>query len=163
MGDRDVVDFGMGALPFSLRTVTMAGSAEGAVSEMAKAEGPGAVKPGWTTTEFWQTVFVHVVAGVVALGTVIHTDFNLNGLQAIVPTIALVASALAQSVYSHSRATVKSSAQKAEAEMTLVGATGATGVSKPARGEPAPIVIRLTGMEPVQTVGGNGERPVAGG
>jgi hypothetical protein len=127
---------------------------------MAKAEGPGAVKPGWTTTEFWQTVFVHVVAGVVALGTVFHTDFNLNGLQAIVPTIALVASALAQSVYSHSRATVKSSAQKAEAEMTLVGPTG---VSQTGRGEPAPIVIRLTGMEPVQPVGGKGDRSVAGG
>jgi hypothetical protein len=97
---------------------------EGAVSEMANAQGPGDVKPGWTTTEFWQTVFVHVIAAVVALGTVVHTNFNLNGLQAIVPTIALVASALAQSVYSHSRATVKSSAQKAEAEVKLAGTAG---------------------------------------
>ena len=126
---------------------------------MAKAQGPGVVKPGWTTTEFWQTVFVHVIAAVVALGTVVHTNFNLNGLQAIVPTIALVASALAQSVYSHSRATVKSSAQTAEAEVKLADTAGG---SQTVRGEPAPIVIRLTGMEPMHPVGGNGERSAAG-
>jgi hypothetical protein len=87
-------------------------------------------------------VFVHVIAAVFALGTMVHTNFNLNGLQAIVPTIALVASALAQSVYSHSRATA--------------------GGGQPSKGEAAPIVIRLTGMEPVHNVGGNGERSVAG-
>jgi hypothetical protein len=129
---------------------------------MAKTEGPGQVKPGWTTTEFWQTVFVHGVAAVVALGTVIHTDFNLNGLQAIVPTIALVASAVAQSVYSHSRATVKTSAQKAEVEVKLADTAADTAGTQTGRGEPAPIVIRLTGMEPVHPVGGNGERAVAG-
>jgi DMSO reductase anchor subunit len=111
---------------------------------MAEARDPGQIKPGWTTTEFWQTVFVHAIAAVVALGTVIHTNFNLNGLQAIVPAIALVASAIAQSVYSHSRATVKASAQAAGAQVKSVGEESRGQVA----GEPVPIVVRLTGLEP---------------
>lgn len=89
---------------------------------MTKYRPPGDVKPGWTTTEFWQTVFVHLVAAVVALGTVFHTNFDLNGLQAIVPAIALIASAVAQSIYSYSRATVKSSAQSARAQVMTASA-----------------------------------------
>lgn len=126
---------------------------------MAKVRNPGDVKPGWTTSEFWQTVFVHAIAAVVALGTVFHTNFNLNGLQAIVPAIALVASAVAQSVYSHSRATVKSSAQAAGAEVKLAGATAS---AQPAAAEPAPIVVRLTGALPAQATGGHEHQPVAG-
>lgn len=114
------------------------------VSALAKVRAPGEVKPGWTTTEFWQTVFVHAIAAVVALGTVFHTNFNLNGLQAIVPAVALVASAIAQSVYSHSRATVKSSAQVAGAK---VRETGAAGHGLQAGADAAPIVVRLTGMQ----------------
>lgn len=107
---------------------------------------PGAVKPGWTTTEFWQTLIVHAIAAVVALGTVFHTHFNLNGLQAVVPSVALVASALAQSVYNHSRATVKSSAQAA-------GASAASHQARPGGPGPAPIVVQLTGIQPAQPDG----------
>lgn len=111
---------------------------------MAAVRDPGQIKPGWTTTEFWQTVFVHAIAAVVALGTVIHTNFNLNGLQAIVPAIALVASAIAQSVYSHSRATVKASAQVAGA---AVKSAGEVSGGKETRAELAPIIVQLTGPE----------------
>jgi hypothetical protein len=102
------------------------------------------VKPGWTTTEFWQTLFVHAIVAVVALGTVFHAHWNLNGLQAIVPAVALMASALAQGFYSHSRATVKSSAQAA-------GSSTATPPSHPTQPSPdgsgtAPIVVQLTGI-----------------
>jgi DMSO reductase anchor subunit len=109
---------------------------------------PGAVKPGWTTTEFWQTVIVHLIAAIVALGTVFHTHFNLNGLQAIVLAVALVASAVAQSVYSHSRATVKSSAQAA-------GADVANHQARAAGPGPAPIVVQLTGA-PAHVAGPGG-------
>jgi len=114
---------------------------------MAKILDPGDVKPGWTTSEFWQTVFVHAIAAVVALGTVFHTHFNLNGLQAIVPAIAIFASAVAQSVYSHSRATVKSSAQAAGAQVKLAAAAPH---AQEDGAEPAPIVVRLTGMQVAQ-------------
>jgi predicted alpha-1,6-mannanase (GH76 family) len=108
---------------------------------------PGAVKPGWTTTEFWQTLIVHLIAAIVALGTVFHTHFNLNGLQAVVPSVAVVASALAQSVYSHSRATVKSSAQAAGANAAGHQAARPAGLGA------APIVVQLTGIQPVHSDG----------
>src|SRR5215472_5604300 len=95
--------------------------------KMAKVREPGEVTPGWTTTEFWQTLLVHAIAAIVALGTVLHTHFNLNGLQAIVPAIALFASAVAQSVYSRSRATVKASAQAAAAQSKMAGTGAAQG------------------------------------
>jgi hypothetical protein len=121
---------------------------------MSKQVGPGEVKPGYTTTEFWQTVFVHLIAAIVALGTVFHTHFDLNGLQAIVPAIALVASAIAQSVYSHSRATVKSSAQASGVQAKAVDA--AVPHDRTAGSEPAPIIVKLTGIQPVPSVTGDG-------
>ena len=125
---------------------------------MSKQVGPGEVKPGWTTSEFWQTVFVHLIAAIVALGTVFHTHFNLNGLQAIVPAAALFASAVAQSVYSHSRATVKSSAQTAGVQSKAVDA--AVPHDRAIGSAPAPIIVKLTGIQPVPSVAGDG--PVAG-
>lgn len=116
------------------------------------------MKPGYTTTEFWQTVFVHLIAAIVALGTVFHTHFDLNGLQAIVPAIALLASAIAQSVYSHSRATVKSSAQASGVQAKAVDA--AVSHDRAAGSESAPIIVKLTGIQPVPSVAGDG--PVAG-
>jgi hypothetical protein len=112
---------------------------------------PGAVKPGWTTTEFWQTMLVHVIAAVVALGTILHTHFNLNGLQAAVPSVAMFASAIAQGVYSHSRAIVKSSAQAAGQRAMMPG-----GVL-----EPGPIIVQLAGTQPApgpSGPSGNGAR-----
>jgi hypothetical protein len=77
----------------------------------------GTVKPGWTTSEFWQTLLVSLVAAAVALGSVIKPGFNLKGLQAIVPAVALIAAAIAQGFYSHSRGTVKAAAQAAASSL----------------------------------------------
>jgi hypothetical protein len=77
----------------------------------------GTVKPGWTTSEFWQTLLVTLIAAAVALGSVIKPGFNLNGLQAIVPAVALFAAAIAQGFYSHSRSTVKAAAQVAASSL----------------------------------------------
>jgi hypothetical protein len=130
------------------------------MKERTKQRGPGEVKPGWTTSEFWQTLLIHVIAAVVALGTVFHTHFNLNGLQAVVPAVALVASAVAQSVYSHSRATVKSSAQAAGAHVRSAETTTAHGWAVGA--ESAPITVRLTGTQPSPSANGDMDRSVAG-
>jgi hypothetical protein len=114
---------------------------------MSKQLPPGAVKPGWTTTEFWQTLVVHAMAAIVALGTVFHTHFNLNGLQAVVPSVALVASAVAQGVYSRSRATVKSSAQ---------AVSGAGQHSRAAALGSSPLVVQLTGLQPATVASPDG-------
>jgi hypothetical protein len=78
-----------------------------------------------------------------------HTHFDLNGLQAIVPSVALVASAVAQGLYSHSRATVKSSAQAA-------GASMASRQGRAADSGSAPIVVQLTGVQPAQIAATDG-------
>ncbi len=112
---------------------------------------PGAVRPGWTTSGFWQTLLVHMIAAVITLGTVFHAHFNLNGLQAIVPSIAVLSSAVAQSMYSHSRATVKIIGQAA-----AIGAQqGAASPGHPAvDAEPAPIVVKVTGIQPRSSISG---------
>jgi hypothetical protein len=71
---------------------------------------PGTVEPGWTTTEFYQMVFVHVIAGVIAIVTLAKAGFSPDGVQAAVPAVALAASAIAQAAYSVSRSRVKGSA-----------------------------------------------------
>lgn len=68
---------------------------------------PSATKPGYTTTEFWQTLFVSVLAAVVALGTLWRNGFDLSGVQSLVPALAVIAAAIGQAVYSRSRAAVK--------------------------------------------------------
>lgn len=108
----------------------------------------GTVKPGWTTTEFWQTLLVTLISAAVALGSVIKPGFNLKGLQAIVPAVALIAAAIAQGLYSHSRATVKAAAQTAAS--TLEG-----GVPKVSSEEsltqlpnPPPIIVNVGNNPP---------------
>jgi hypothetical protein len=128
---------------------------EGGTTEMSQSLSVGAVKPGWTTTAFWTTLLIPVIAAVVALATVFHTHFNLNGIQAIVPAIALVAAAVAQSMYSHSRAVVKSSAQAAGAQAGAGSSAGSA--DRATSGESAPIVVKLTGIQPVSS-GGDGSR-----
>src|SRR5580704_1375372 len=68
---------------------------------------PGEVKSGPTTTEFWQTLLVQALTAIVAIGALFKSNFNLDGVQAVVPAVAVLAAALAQAYYSHSRAVVK--------------------------------------------------------
>lgn len=64
-------------------------------------------KPGVTTSEFWQSLLVQVVSAVVGLGTLFHAHFDLSGLQVLIPSIAMLAAAIASAFYSRSRATIK--------------------------------------------------------
>lgn len=77
---------------------------------------PGVIKPGWTTTEFWQTLLVQALTAIVAIGAIFKGNFNLDGVQAVVPAVAVLAAALAQAYYNHSRAVVKAAAQNAAAQ-----------------------------------------------
>jgi hypothetical protein len=86
-------------------------------SSELSAQTPGAVDPGYTTTEFWQTVFVNVIASGVAVGSLFSNNFNLDGLNAIVPSVAVAAAAASQIFYNHSRAKVKAAAQSATAQV----------------------------------------------
>jgi hypothetical protein len=83
----------------------------------ATALDPGAVKPGWTTTEFYQALLVNVIGAIVAIVTLFKTNFSLNGAQAAVPAVALAAATVAQAVYTLSRAKVKAAAQDASARV----------------------------------------------
>jgi len=76
----------------------------------AQAVAAGSVEPGYTTTEFWTTLLTHVIAGAVAF-IALFKHFDTANVQAVVPAVALVAAAIAQAFYSHSRATVKAAAQ----------------------------------------------------
>jgi hypothetical protein len=93
------------------------------MSNPLSAQAPGAVDPGYTTTEFWQTLLLHVIAGVVAIGTLISNNFKLNGVQAVVPSAAVVAAAIGQVFYSMSRAKVKSAAQTASGQAKVAEAS----------------------------------------
>jgi hypothetical protein len=113
---------------------------------------PGAVDPGYTTTEFWQTLLVNVVAAVVAIGTIFRTNFNLNGAQAAVPAAAVLAAAIAQAFYSHSRATVKVAAQAASS--SVVVAASAPPKSVPAAQVPAGgLLLTVPADSPAWSVG----------
>jgi hypothetical protein len=98
---------------------------------MATQLAPGEVKPGWTTTEFWQTLLVQALTASVAIGAMFKSNFNLNGVQAVVPAVAVLAAALAQAYYSHSRAVVKAAAQNSAAQ--VVSSSPATPPEGPVR------------------------------
>lgn len=71
--------------------------------------------PGFTTTEFWTTMLVHLVTGIVTISSLFtHTPFDASGLQPLIPVAALVMSGIAQAYYSHSRAHVKANAKSAD-------------------------------------------------
>jgi hypothetical protein len=83
---------------------------------------PGAVDPGYTTTEFWQTLLVSLISAAVAIASLVGTNFNLDGVQAVVPAVAVAAAAVAQLFYSNSRSKVKIAAQQAAAQAaTMTG------------------------------------------
>ena len=71
--------------------------------------------PGPTTTEFWQTLLTNALAAVVSIITLFGAHFDLTGLTALVPSIAILAAAIVTGLYSHSRAMVKSAALTAPA------------------------------------------------
>jgi hypothetical protein len=112
------------------------------MSTETSAQSPGAVDPGYTTTEFWQTLLVNLVACGVAIGSLFSNHFNLNGLNAIVPSVAVVAAAISQSFYSHSRSKVKAAAQAASGQVEAAKAG--------AQAQPAALGQLATGSAPNQ-------------
>ena len=61
---------------------------------------PAAAAPAWTTTEFWSTNLVHVVAGIaVVLSFTSGDEKGVEGMEALVPIAAVAASAIAHWVY----------------------------------------------------------------
>jgi hypothetical protein len=67
-----------------------------------------AVAPGWTTTEFWSTAMVHVVAlASVVLTFTTGSDDGIDGVEALIPVVAIVLSGVAHVAYTRSRTRLK--------------------------------------------------------
>jgi hypothetical protein len=91
------------------------------------------------------------------------SNFNLNGVQAVVPAIAVLAAGVAQAFYSHARAVVKSTAQNSAAQVASARvtaqspssaeisnvSTGSNGGAQHPSSDPVqqPILITLKGVE----------------
>ena len=76
----------------------------------AAAEAPrmGPPPPGWTTSEFWSMLLVHVIAvATIVLTFTTGSDKGVQGAEAIVPAAALVLSAVAHAVYARGRVRLK--------------------------------------------------------
>lgn len=85
----------------------------------------GTVEPGWTTTEFYQTLLTQLVAVAIAVETLAKSGWKVDGLQAIVPAVAVAAATIAQIAYSVSRSKVKAAASAAALGTSAAAATGA--------------------------------------
>ena len=83
---------------------------------MPQQDSSGPAKPGWTTTEFYQSLLLQVAAVVVAIVTIIRPDFNLDSFQALVPVISVALAAIAQIAYTISRTKVKVAALNASTQ-----------------------------------------------
>lgn len=80
-------------------------------------------KPGYLTTEFWQTTLLHVISIVTVLSSAQGWAFNVDKFAGIIPVAALIASGVAQFAYSHSRGVVKA------AEPSVVPATAPAAIA----------------------------------
>jgi hypothetical protein len=70
--------------------------------------GPVPPTPGWTTSEFWSSLFVHALALVTIMLTFTTGSADgVQGAEAVVPAAALLASAVAHGVYVRGRVHLK--------------------------------------------------------
>lgn len=60
-----------------------------------------AAPPRWTSPLFWSTLLIHVIAGVSAFLALEGHGEDMSHVEALVPIIALVASAIAHRVYAN--------------------------------------------------------------
>lgn len=65
------------------------------------------IKGGFRTTEFWTTMFLHLLSAITVILTLTGHSFDSEKLQPLVPMAAMLASGLAQAYYSHSRSSLK--------------------------------------------------------
>jgi hypothetical protein len=112
---------------------------------------PGTVEPGWTTTEFYQTLLVTVISAVVAISSLFKTHLNLDGIQAAVPTAAVVAATVAQAYYAWVRSRVKVAAQQAVANVKAAQATAGSAAAGPTTTSDGGPVAAVGGETPVPT------------
>jgi len=68
---------------------------------------PQDTRPGWQTSEFYSTLLMHLFTVLTLLGVPAH--FTTEQTNAIATVAALIGSAVAQIVYTHSRQVVKTS------------------------------------------------------
>lgn len=64
-------------------------------------------KPGYLTTEFWTTLFVHILTLLALVFTLSGHTLKTDKFAALIPSAAVIASAVAQLAYSQSRAKTK--------------------------------------------------------
>ena len=72
-------------------------------------------KPGFTTSEFWQTLLTNLLAVIVAIASLFNTDIDTPTVAALTPAIAVLAAAIASGLYARARSTVKSATAQAAA------------------------------------------------
>lgn len=77
---------------------------------------PPVTKDALRTTEFWTTIFVHLITVTSFVCAVFGVKFDGSRWSVLVPVAALIASGIAQAYYSHSRAVTKASDQRATLE-----------------------------------------------
>jgi uncharacterized membrane protein len=80
-------------------------------------------KPGYLTSEFFQTLFANVIAIVVSIGSVFGHNVDVGGVQGLAAPVAVLAAAIATVFYSRSRRDVKNAVTKANAEIQVARAT----------------------------------------
>jgi hypothetical protein len=70
-------------------------------------------KPGFLTSEFFQTLLTNALAVVVSVGSVFGHKIATGGVQALVAPVAVLAAAIATVFYSRSRSQVKNAVVEA--------------------------------------------------
>lgn len=75
------------------------------------------LKSGPRTSEFWIGLLSTGISLAVAVASLFRVNFDPTGLQAVVPSVAVIAAALSSMLYTHARATVKASVNQASAQV----------------------------------------------
>jgi hypothetical protein len=76
---------------------------------------PGQPEPGLGTTEFWTSLLTSLLSLGVGVATLVGSDFDPTGAQALIPAAATLAAAISAAVYTHSRASLKGTVRTAQA------------------------------------------------
>lgn len=88
----------------------------------------GVVKDGVRTTEFWTTIFMHLITLSSMIVVLTGHQFSGTALTPLVPAAAALASGICQAYYSHSRSTLK---QQAASMPPLLIANALQGATQP--------------------------------
>jgi hypothetical protein len=82
------------------------------------------LRPGYLTTEFWQTNIIHALGAVTSLLVLLHVNIaHLSVMQGLIPMLALGLSFAAQAIYGNKRARLKEQQLVKWAEVAKTRAT----------------------------------------